>query len=322
MDEKRIDSYLYGEMPENEREELEDRFIGDGELFAEIADRENDLVDAYVRNELSGDELKRFERSLDAFPARREKLSNAKPLREFIQSERPEAKTITIAERSGFLTKVADVFSFRSPAFQFASIGLILLLGLFSIFLLRENRRLGSLESELAASRQRESELAAQADNAQDATGALTEDLVAERQRIQHLETEIAKLRDVKGNSQTPEANAVKPTIATILLSPVMIRDPGGPRPVERVEIPSGVERISAVLILDDAPASGSVSVKLNGETLARNVRVQTRPNGEKRISVTIPTSRINATQNELTIYDAGDNKLGAGFLFSVSERK
>lgn len=318
MDEKQIDSYLYGEMPETEREKLEDRFTRDDELFAQIAERENDLVDAYLRDQLSADQRKRFESSLDTHPARREKLSNAKLLQEFIRSERPEAKTITIAERSGFFAKLAEMFSFKSPAFQLASVGLILLLGLLSIFLLRENRRLGSLETELAASRQREIELTAQADNAQDASAELTEDLVAERGRIQQLEAEISKLR----NDQTPETNVVKPTIATIMLSPVMIRDPRVPPPVERVEIPSGVERISAILILDDAPAGASVSVKLNGETLAKNVRVQTRANGEKRISVTIPASRVNATKNELTVYDAGDNKLGESFLFSVSERK
>lgn len=318
MDEKQIDSYLYAEMPESEREKIEDRFIVDDELFAEIATRENELVDAYIGGRLSGDERKRFEQSLDTFPARREKLANAKLLREFIATERHEAKTITIAERSGYFAQLAQVIAFRSPAFHLASVGLILLLGLLSIYLLRENRRLGSLETELAASRGRETELAAQIENSQDAAGALTEDLMAERERIARLEEEISKARQ---NDRTPAANVIKPTIATILLSPAGVRGPG-PRPVEKVEIPSGVGRIAAVLIVDDAPAGGSVTVKLNGETLAKNVRVQTHSNGEKRVLVTIPVSRINATRNELTVSGPDDSRLGESFLFSIRERK
>ena len=122
MDGKRIDSYLFNEMPETERSEFEDRFAGDDILFAEIAERENELVDRYVRNELSEGDRVRFERSLDTVPARKQKVANAAVIREFIASER-ENKTITIAERTGFFSRLAELFTFRSPAFQFASIG-------------------------------------------------------------------------------------------------------------------------------------------------------------------------------------------------------
>lgn len=320
MDTKQIDSYLFGEMSKLEREQVEDRFIGNDELFAEIADRENELVDAYVRDGLSADERIRFERSFEVFPARREKLSNARLLREFIESERQDAKTITIAERSGYFSQLAQMIAFGSPSFQFVSLGLILILAIASLFLLRENRRLGSLESELAAANQRETELVTQIDTAQDASGALTEDLVSERQRIRQLETDIAKLRTQGTNGASTETNRIKPTIATIVLS-AGFRG-GGPRPVEQVELSGSVEKISAVLILDDVPQGSLVSVRLNGEVLAKDLRVQKRANGESRVTVMFPRSRLQGTQNELVAYDARDNKLGAGYLFSISERK
>ena len=314
MDETQIDSYLYAEMAENEREKFEDSFIGDDELFAEIAGRENDLVDAYVRGALPTDERTRFEQSLDTFPARREKLKNAELLREFIASEREDAKTITIAERSGYFSQLAQMMAFRSPAFQFASIGLVLLLAIASLLLLRENRRLGSLETELASSRQRVEELSAQAEAAQGSEGDLTEDLVEARARVSQLESEIEKLREPAPPSQ------MKPKIATMVLSAAINR--GGSQSVQRVEIPAGVERVAAVIILDEAPASGSVSVRINGEMVARNIRVQKRANGENRISVTIQRSRLSDARNELTVYDASDNKLGASYVFSITERK
>jgi hypothetical protein len=164
-------------------------------------------------------------------------------------------------------------------------------------------------------SRQRVEELAAQTESAQSAAGDLTEDLVEARERVSQLETEIEKLRE------TAPPSVTKPTIATMVLSAAAIFK-GGSQPVQRVEIASGVERVATVIILDEAPAGGSVSIRLNGEVVAKNVRVQKRANGESRISFTIPRSRLSDTRNEVTVYDASDNKLGATYVFSITERK
>jgi len=300
MSDAQIDKYLFNEMPESEREKFEDTFVSDDVHFYAIAERENELVDRYVRGEMAGDERVRFERSLGDNPARRQKIENAKILREFIADERPETKTITIAERSGFFSRL---FSF-GPTLQFASVSLIVLLALASVFLWSENRRLGSLQQELAASRQRESDLAARIDEESATSGDLTADLEAERERAAKLEAEIAKLRN---DTLRPPVNNPPVTIATLFLSSRGIRG-GDAVPVRRLELSPGVSRVSILIeIPSDAPSSdNSFSITLSGERVAQKLNAKVR-RGEKSIAITLPTAKLKPGRNELVVLDSKD---------------
>lgn len=307
MNDKQIDKYLFSEMPESEREKFEDRFVSDDDLFYEIAERENELVDLYARGELKGEELKRFEKSLESFPARKQKIENAKILREFIADERPENKTITIAERAGFFSRL---FSF-GPALQFASVAALVLLAVTSIFLFTENRRLGSLQQELAASRQRESELAARIEDESATSGDLTAELAAERERAEQLQADIEKLR-ISGEGPP----SVKPptTIATLVLSSAVIPR-GGSVPVRRLQLTDGVDRVSLVIgVPTEAP--GGLSLTLNGETVARSLTPRLR-RGEKSVAVTIPATKLKAGRNEITVRES-DDTVAASYIIVV----
>ena len=309
MNEEKIDKYLFNEMPESEREQFEDTFAGDDELFYEIAERENELVDKYTRGEMAGDERVRFERSLRDNPARRQKIENAKILREFIADERAATKTITIAERSGFFSRL---FSF-GPALQFASVGLIVILAVASVFLWSENRRLGSLQQELAASRQRETDLAARIEEESATAGDLTADLEAERERAAQLEAAIDKLRN---NNARPPVNAPPPTIATLVLSSFGIR--GDAVPVGRLRLSPGVARVSIVIgIPADVVLNEPVSVVLNGERIAENAKVRVR-RGETSVAVTVPAAKLKPGRNELTVND-GRNAAVVSYIIAVT---
>ena len=56
-----IRQYLLGDLPEAERVALEDAFLGDDQLFEQIEDAENDLVDDYVGERLGASERRLFE---------------------------------------------------------------------------------------------------------------------------------------------------------------------------------------------------------------------------------------------------------------------
>jgi hypothetical protein len=310
MSNEQIDKYLLGEMSESEREKFEDGFVSDDGLFYEIADRENDLVDRYARGEMPVDERVRFERSLDDNPARRQKIENAKILREFIADEKPATKTITIAERSGFFGRL---FSF-GPALQFASVGLVVILALASIFLWSENRRLGSLQQELAASRQRESELASRVEDESATSGDLTADLEAERERAAKLEAEIAKLRN---DINRPQVDHPPVTIATVLLSSAGTRD--GSVPPRRLELATGVLSVAIVAgIPPDAAFTDMVSVTLNDEQVAQGLRPKTR-RGERSIAITLPAAKLKPGRNELSILDSKDAVV-ARYIIAVTQ--
>ena len=78
MNETQIDQFLFDEMTDAEREQFEKDFIADDDLFYELADRENALVDAYAKGQLRGAELSRFEKTIATMAARRQKIANAK----------------------------------------------------------------------------------------------------------------------------------------------------------------------------------------------------------------------------------------------------
>ena len=298
--EKEIERYLFNELSDTERERFEDRFAAEDELFYEIAARENELVDEYLNGRLGGELLGRFEASLASNPARRQKIANGLVLHEFVAEERAENRTITIAERAGIFSKIGELLSFDSPAFRFASVGAVLLLALVSVFLLIENRRLSSLESELAAARQRESELAARIETADDASSDLANDLAAERDRVRNLEAELARQISVGSNVAPPEIK-MPPTIATISLFPILLRDGRPPSP-QRVEIPSDVERVSIIAELS-AESGDRVSARLNGKVIGQSIRVRSRK-GASTVSVIIPVTILSTDRNDLEILD------------------
>ena len=302
MDERTIDLYLLNEMSEEDRGKLEDQFAADEGLFYEIVERENELVDRYAAGELLSDERTRFERSLATNPARRQKVANSKMLREFIAGER-EQKTITLAERSGFFAKLAD--SFRMPVLQLATAGLLIVFALWSTYLLVENRRLKTLDEELAAARGREAELSSQLENERGATGDLTAELDGERSRIQKLEDELTKLKQSSATNRTPiTPETAPPTIATLILSPFSVR---GPSAMPTLVLKPSMTRASIVVDLP-AETGERVTARLNGEALAENLRVGKRA-GEKSISLIVPANRLKNGPNRIEILTPGEDK-------------
>ena len=79
-DEPLLIRYLLGSLPAEEAERLDELSITDDNLAWRLKSAENDMVDAYVRGELSGETLDRFTSVYLATPARREKVEFARTL--------------------------------------------------------------------------------------------------------------------------------------------------------------------------------------------------------------------------------------------------
>src|SRR5262249_27783168 len=71
--------------PEEEAERLDEGCVTDDRLAEALAAAENDLVDAYVRGELSGEERERFETHYLSSERRRDKVLFARALRDRIE---------------------------------------------------------------------------------------------------------------------------------------------------------------------------------------------------------------------------------------------
>ena len=69
--------YLLGQLPEEARERLDEASIADDDIAARLDALETNLVDSYVRGELSGATLERFESYYLSSPRRRENVRQA-----------------------------------------------------------------------------------------------------------------------------------------------------------------------------------------------------------------------------------------------------
>lgn len=79
--------YLLGALPEEDAERLDELTFTDDAFVEAVAAAEKDLVDAYVQNELTGDELKKFRSHYLSSHPRRQKAQFAEALKTIMESE-------------------------------------------------------------------------------------------------------------------------------------------------------------------------------------------------------------------------------------------
>src|SRR5829696_6987451 len=75
-----ISRYLLGELPEEQQVEIEDRAFADKDYLGSITAVENDLIDEYVREELSETDRRKFESRFLASAERRKRVEFARAL--------------------------------------------------------------------------------------------------------------------------------------------------------------------------------------------------------------------------------------------------
>lgn len=136
-----ITAYLLGALPDERTEAFDELSFTDDDFADELKIAEKDLIDAYVNNELKGENLEKFKNYFLSSPLRREKVEFAKTFQIFAEKEfagkqveeKPE-------EKAGFLT---HFFAFARPSWQWGfALGLLILLllgGWFGLSFFRQN---------------------------------------------------------------------------------------------------------------------------------------------------------------------------------------
>ncbi len=126
-----VRQYLMGEISERERDELEERYFSDDDLFGELLDAGDQLIDDYRHGQLSPDERARFERRFLTLPDRRREVEFAMLLAESLAERRtadlPAPNTERVSRRQplfGWLMASQSV-----PGWAMAAAGLIVVLG-------------------------------------------------------------------------------------------------------------------------------------------------------------------------------------------------
>ena len=86
--------YLLGQLAEQEEAEFEGQYLANDSLFEELLAVEDDLHDAYVREELSVHDGEAFEARLLSSPLQQEKLKIARTLHEYLTGKRAPIRPV------------------------------------------------------------------------------------------------------------------------------------------------------------------------------------------------------------------------------------
>lgn len=316
--------FLFHELSDAERESLEERFFTDENFFYDLMELENSLVDAYARGELAGDDLKRFEASLEKSPERHEKIANAIALISLVKEEKQTAQNpVAITEtQPTFWEKIASFFTLS--AMQYASAALVMLLAVAAGFLLyerfqlreelaeyRENQRQleelqkqeQNLQNQLREIQEREQALQKQIGEKQDESEILNQELESEKAERERLESELQRLRNLRRNlppETQPENQPPPPTIATVVLLPFSGARDGSANNIKTIKISPNVKSVTTTLQLPKEATAETFSVRFGGNVLALNRKPRATKSGIRFLTVTIPANHLSTAEDNV----------------------
>jgi len=318
-----IARYLLGELSEEQQVEIEDRAFEDKDYLASITAVENDLIDEYVRNELSGAERQRFEKQFLASAERRKRVEFARALAG-VMSEQAVPKKITVQETKSW-SWMDSIYAFingLTPAAKMAFVSAVPLLligvGYLSIETLRLRRELTELSAQnqsqqnsqqqaLEAERHRNQELNAQ--------------LNQEKQQREQTDESLRELSEA-GDAVNP---APRPVIASLTLLPGLSR--GGDNKPSLV-LPEDARLVRLQIGIDPEEPYKNFNMELL--TLAgRQVWTREKLNarnrrGTRAVGLTLPATVLKSGDYELRL--RGVTESGAAedvgfYYFNVRKR-
>jgi anti-sigma factor RsiW len=315
-----IIQYLLGSLPEEETERVEELSFIDDEFAVRLSAVENDLVDAYVRGKLSGENLERFDSHYLASPKRRKKVKTAKVFNAYAENA---VATGQVVLASGPSQTNAKSFS-PSPRlthlpFTFSQLGLtaaalLVLMGVgWVVFeLSRLRSQIDQAQETRIALEQREKELRGMLEQQRSASSAIEEELERVREEKERVERQIALERQIAG-SKSPSSAANLNILPFILSAPA--RTAGQ---VAAVTITSGTDYVvlQAELEPDDYPSYNAELLYQPGKIPAgwKRERLKSRALGESRvIDIVIPANLLKSREYLLAVTGISDRGVAEG---------
>jgi hypothetical protein len=317
--EQQIKSYLLGELPEDEIEQLEESLFTDDELFSELQAAEMSLVDGYVRNELPHDERTRFEAEYLITPERRQKVSETKLFHDELNAIRPLPKISK--QKAGWFEQVFG--SWKLPVMQYGAAALILLMAISTGWLFYDNwktrNQLAMAKTSLANSESVLNERLAEKEK--ELSNKLAEQRGEDSDSLSALQTEVDSLRrqleDAKRKSSSSNtAIPQSPTIATILL-PVAR---GGMNPITTVTITKETKVLNVrIPVAADDGDTFDVVVNHEGNPVMKKSPVKTTEGAEGKIlALALPSRAISAGKYDIVLKSKNGTEKTRSFMVAV----
>jgi anti-sigma-K factor RskA len=292
-----IARYLLGELPEEQQVQIEDRAFSDKDYLATITAVENDLIDEYVRGELSVTDRQRFESRFLASAERRKRVEFAKALRTVVsESTTPEKNAPGWSWRESLYAFLNGLNPAARLAFVAAAILVVVGAGLLFVETLRLRRQVTQLQAEKQAGQNLQQAL----EQERKRNAELNARLDQEKQQREQTDESLRQL------TETPEATnpAPPPVIASLTLLPGLSRG-GGQKPT--LDLSNDARLVRLQIGIDPEEQYKSFGVELR--TLAgaqvwnrENLAARTRKRGTRAVGLTLPATVLKSGEYELRL--------------------
>jgi outer membrane murein-binding lipoprotein Lpp len=318
--EKLIARYLLGDLPEAEQVAIEDRAFADQEYLALVTAVENDLIDEYVRQELSATERQQFESRFLASAERRKRVAFAKALAQ-VQTV-PERTVVSDRAKSSWHDSLYAFISGLTPAARVAVVAVMVLLLAGGAWLLTATLQLRSQLKQLQAQSQAlQNDLQQQVEVERRRNEELNAGLREEKQQREHTEESLRQLSET-GNAATPPP---RPVIASLILLPGLSRG-GGDK--SSLILAAGARLVRLQIGIDPEEPYKTFAVELRtsaGRQVWTRENLSAKTRGRARaVSLTLPASALKSGDYELRLSgrtEGGESEDVGFYYFDVKKR-
>lgn len=297
--------FLLGELPEPKRSQLADRYFVDENLFDELLDVENELLDQYARGQLQPEETKKFRDYLTRLPDGHIKLATAYVLNDARNQSRSPSPATFSEERHDLavaaggspsrweILRAPLVGSSHLPQYVALAIIIALLCGLAYLIISQQalRREVEKLRAERTQAEQERTIATQQAGVAQENEAAL-------RDRNLQLERELTQLK----KESNPQENQNAPVLASLILTPALR---SGSMP-DSLTISRATKTILLVTPIpkDEQITNYSAILRATGGQLVwSSERVKPHKSDQgTTVSLRLPTARLTQSTYKLTL--------------------
>jgi hypothetical protein len=297
--EELISRYLLGELPEEQQVEIEDRAFSDKDYLAGITAIENDLIDEYVRGELSAADQKQFESRFLASAERRKRVEFASALRTVVSESTVPKKNVVHDKPSwSWRDSLYAFLNGLNPAARLAFVAAMILLIVGAAWLFTETLRLRRQVNQLRAEKQSGQDLQQTLDAERKRNEELNARLNQEKQQREQTDESLRQLTESEATKPAPP-----PVFASLTLLPGLARS-GGQKP--NLDLSNDVRLVRLQIGIDPEEQYKSFAVELRtvagrGVWNRENLAARTR-RGTRAVGLTLPATVLKSGEYELRL--------------------
>jgi len=278
-----IRRYLLGSVSGAEQIELEKQYFGDTDKFEDICAAENDLVDQFIRGELTAAERRAFESHYLASAAHEQKVAFARSLaRANLELDQPKSEPKQNAWWRSVFT------GFRSPALAAGLAVALVVIALTAVWAIIDQKR---MRRELAAAQQQQESLRPREEE-------LQRQIVASHTQSDDLSNQLKQAREQQAQleAQIAAQKSATPSVVSFILTPGLARTGGSE--TRKLTIAPGTDQVRLQINFEgELYRSYQVELKtIEGASVWRKqgLKARTVKNGAS-ISLTTPARKLTS---------------------------